>query len=714
MIFSKIGVPWKRKKLKVEKKIEDETDEIVTEVDEEFQTQLDNIPKLFHTVVPAGIKVCDEDHGYIKQTLSKEKYWRPAYIPQDGYPRQLSLDWTSHITAIGEIDIMQDIWKDSKNESIRKLSAQKTMLKANYKYQAKKGNEDSAQDNFIKAQDTENLLNEVHYDENDSFIVSNQLMIYGNSKKELDKVSESLEDTMSGYQIDIIPAYNRPLSAFLSMQPFNFDNRLKGVHRNMDRRALAASMPLLSAEGVFEGGIPFAINKNTGDLEFFSSFGNHELSSNNSRSSKKKIKVKNYNSGIIGVPGSGKSVLMKILEAREASLGNVYFRNIDIEGEMVVLTKKLGGTNIPIGPESKVIINPCAINFSEIELTDSDEELDFLKEKDKYEIFNRDGVTYVRFIPLLEKVNELLDLFKIIIVNDGELDNYEKNMLEKAIFHVFKEKGITTHPSSLFEENATILFENNQINQAVRKRKAEPTLSDINEYLVEHYMNDVEAGRVINGLAPFLHTGSKPMFDGQTYLGPTSDNDMNYKRVINFNISSIEEGPYRPVAFHIILNYIWEHWVKNPELALLNKKVFVDEIWQLIDNKQTVSFLEKLTRRSRKRNAGITWASQDFIRILENPYARALISSSFTMMFFELNSVDRQKVQESFPQINDGMLDILLNNPDTGEGILFVGDKPIWIQVNPSEREMLFVESNKAHLNSIKDAVTKTKDKFKA
>ncbi|MEC3378806.1 hypothetical protein P9Z98_26825, partial [Bacillus cereus] len=178
------------------------------------------------------------------------------------------------------------------------------------------------------------------------------------------------------------------------------------------------------------------------------------------------------------------------------------------------------------------------------------------------------------------------------------------------------------------------------------------------------------------------------------------ETQLNESRVVNFNISHLEEGFLKPIAFHVILNYIWEHWIKSPEHAIKRKVLYVDEMWQFIDYEQTVNFLEKVARRSRKRNAGMCWASQDFVRILENVKARGILQSTFSYFFLEQNKIDKKKIQENF-NLTAGELDIILNNPGKGEGIFRVGDSSVWIQTDPSDKEMMFIESNEAVLQEL-------------
>ncbi len=60
----------------------------------------------------------------------------------------------------------------------------------------------------------------------------------------------------------------------------------------------------------------------------------------------------------------------------------------------------------------------------------------------------------------------------------------------------------------------------------------------------------------------------------------------------------------------------------------------------------------------------------------------------------------RKKIQENF-NLTAGELDIILNNPGKGEGIFRVGDSSVWIQTDPSDKEMMFIESNEAVLQEL-------------
>ncbi|OUB76858.1 VirB4 family type IV secretion system protein [Bacillus thuringiensis] len=687
---------FKRKKKKVESTENEQQKERIEEQKEfekvrknEESSFMQNVPNYIDLISPEGIAIKAEDYGKIKQSLGTETYFRPMYIPRDGYPRKLKTNWINNILSMGEIDVVFDIHKVKKNEAIRLLQRQETTFRSNLSWQQKKGNIDQISDLQTKIADCNALMEEIQFNENDMYNVSSHVVLYETSKNGLDKSSEFLEDALSALSIKLTTAYSRIKKGYLSALPFG-QNHLRDATRNIDRRALSTFAPFISGSGRYHGGIPYGINRITGQKEFINSFGD-EL-----------YRPDNYNMGFFGVSGSGKSLAMKLKISREMPLANVYAGIIDPEGEFIKLTKILGGINLDIHEESGIVINPCAINYSEVPLDDKDdEELELLSKDDKIVIYEKNGKKYKRFVPIREKVNEILDFFDIVVRGKGGVENgldvFERNYLEEAIMHVFTELKITTHPDSLFEEG--IKEVNGRIIQS-QVRKKEPEILQIYQYIENRYKEAPDAKRLLHAIKPFLRTGSKPIFDGQTNLGSNVKQSLDESRLINFNISQLEEGFLRPIAFHVILNYLWEYFAKNPQHATRRKFIYCDEIWQFIDNEQTVAFFEKIARRIRKRHGGLCYASQDFVRLLRNPKSRGILTNSHTLLFLKQNKIDKEEVRRNF-DITEGELNILFGNPAKGEGILKTGDSSIWLRTDPSDEELLFIESNPAVLEEM-------------
>lgn len=647
-------------------------------------------PTVWDVIAPDGVGILDkdEDSGVIKQSFGSKTYFRPFYVPREGYPRKLRTNWLSQITSSGECDVMIDIQKIPKSSAVRMLQKQNTILKSNLFYQNKKGNQDQIRDIQTKIEDNEILADETQFSENDSYYVGILGIIYGETKRELDKYSEFLEDALSGSFFKIASTWGRVKKGFRSVTPLA-KNEIPDAMRNLDRRSLATFSPFISGSGKFNGGIPIGVNALTGQKEFYNAFGTAEN------------RPDNYNMAILGLSGSGKSLAMKLLLARETIGMNIYSRIIDVEGEFTKIVKRLGGTNITLSEESKIRINPLAINVTTIPYDAEDEELEDLSDSESRVIIEREGLQYIQFVPIREKINEVIDFFDIICRGKNQekpgLDVFESNFLEDVLKYLYTEDPrflYTTHPDSLFFEEAVI---QNDLIVQTKAKKPEPTISDTYTELVKRFGKDPRASRLLESIRPFKADGSKPIFDGQTYFGKNNNVDIHTTRLVNFNLKGMEEGFLRPIAYHVILNYIWEYFIKNAENELKKKIVYCDEYWTLIDNDQTVSFSEKLARRARKRNAGLRIGSQDVLRILENKKARGVIQNTYANLLFQQNQIDLAVMEESF-KLSRGERDLLFENPEKGEGIFRLGRSSIHIRTDPSKDEIDFIESNAAVL----------------
>lgn len=661
-----------------------------------------NMYQNFWSIIsPEGLGIANRDDDYftIKQSLGTKTYGRPFYIPPSGYPRLLQTTWFQKLINAGEVDLMVDIHKLTKNDALKMYQRQLTILESNLTVQLARGNKNVIQDTRTKMADINLLMEEVQLGYNDSFYFGVNGIMHADSLKDLNKMSDNLEDEMAGSFFKLITTYRRIKKGIRSVTPL-VRNEIPESLRNIDRRALTTLSPFISGSGRFNGGIPIGINRITGQKEFFNAFGTEEY------------RPKNYNMAIFGLAGSGKSLAMKLLMARETVGMGVYTRQIDVEGEFIEITRLLGGVNITLAEESDIRLNPLDINVSLLPIEDAlegnnniDEELEALEESDEKELIEKDGKVYVQFIPIREKINEALDFFDIVCRGKNQespgLTVFESNYLEEALKYLYTEDPrflFSTHPSSLFIVGAR------EVNGDIAQRKVKkemPTLSDVYQYLLESYKNEPEAKRLIHALRPFLRDASKPIFDGQTYFGKNVPTNLNKAKIVNFNLKHMEEGFLRPIAYHVILTYLWEDFAKAPEMIYYKKIINADEFATLIDNEQTVTFSEKLARRIRKRNGGFRIASQDFVKVARSPKARAILQNTQTFLLFEQNKIDLKELEETF-NLSRGEINIINNSPAKGEGILKQGNSAVWLRTDPSPGELQYVESNKAVLEERK------------
>lgn len=417
--------------------------------------------------------------------------------------------------------------------------------------------------------------------------------------------------------------------------------------------------------------------------------------------------------GIVGESGGGKSSSNKLKIAREVSILGFEHRSIDPDGEYVLLAKRLGQLNLTITANAKFVINPCAlslfetpldeetmtdINGNQLSTQEMEEQIRLNDEDGRQVVTHKDGTKYVQQVNIAQMTSNVKGFVNVILTSNGAEEKMhvgEEKRLEAAIDAVVDDLGITSDPNSLFENKAGMV---NDVYQD-RMPKPEPTLTDIYNKLVmqntdEDGQPSKKVERLLDALKLYLRDGKRPIFDGQTYFGKGRSALLNDYKYVNFNISQLE-GSIKRVAYYVITQYLWERWMKNPAKAMIKKVLDADEILQFIDDPEMSAFFEIIVRRDRKRNGSITWLTQDIERFQGSPQAKALVTNS-EFMFVLATKPEHRKLMKETVDLTDGALDILTGNPEPGEGILRQEGESIWIRTNPSQREMDFVESNRA------------------
>lgn len=661
-------------------------------------------PSLINIIGPSYWSSDDDmqDEFVIRENQSHRTYGFAAYIPQEGYPRMLDTTVFQELLAQKNVDLTLDIVPRSRNASMKDLARMQNNIRANAYFQEQKGQNFQLRDNIVKFEDIDSLLDQIQFDENREYDLATSLIVYGNSERDLRSNIDTVTDILGHKNISIYPFVKREKSGYFQTIPigarlYNIDD----IYRNVDRRSLSVMNIARNATGIFNQGIPIGINLATPsqNTEFLNIFGTDIH------------RPDNYNVGIVGSAGGGKSTANKLKIAREVSILGWEHRIIDPEGEYIALVQKLGGLSLTIRADADFVINPLAISTTETPL---DEEImrdalghqmspDEVEQEIKLQnngaqvIEHDDGEKFIKRNNISAAIENAKRFIDVLMTSEGDahLNVSESSRIGSAMSAIIKRMGITSDPDSLLENRAGHVG----THYYSRVPKPEPTLTDLYNELKaqntdEQGNEDPKVSRVLDALTPYLTTGSKPLFDGQTYFGRGLSQTLDDFKLINFNIHELQ-GSLRGVAYYVIEQYLWERWINNPAKALVKKVLDCDEILQFATTKQTFGFLENIVRADRKRNCSLTWMTQDFEPFKDNNNANALILNSEFMFFFKTGETYRKVLKETFG-LSDGALDILINQPDKGEGILREEGTDLWIQTNPSDDEWSFAESNKA------------------
>lgn len=654
----------KQKQARSKKRSENEPERIsLKEEEQKGDAFLNAVGTIEDFISPNGIDFHESSLGRLMDNAGKARYFRPFFISRTGYPREMSTGWLNNLLSAGDVDVMVHISKVPRKQAIRDLQKAITMLKANLRQERKRGNIDMEAEYQRMLNDAEILRDEISIGVNDIFYVSTQMMLFAPDEEELENRSAWLEDLLAGNQFTLRVPYERIIDGFKSVFPTG-QNFLKDTYRNLDRNALATFFPFASSEMRYTGGIPLGINVHTGNLVFYNPFAKH---------------LHNYNLCIFGVSGSGKSVTLKAICSRGIFEG-IRYAIIDPSGEYIPLARRLGGLVIRLSEETDVVINPCAMAPEIVE-----------------EVDEHGNIIEVRKVLIKEKISELLNCFNIMISGSGDqekgLNTFEADILEQAIRKVIERAGITEDPASLYEERQ---IEKNGVLFLEKQKKPEITISDIyNQIIADNTIEEngqkvlhEHARRLVAGIRPYLRGNSRGIFDGQTNFGRENAGlNFDNSRLIVFDISKLEEGFLKPLAFHVCLTYLWNDFVVRDRSV--KKCIAADEAWMLVDYPRTLTFLEKVARTIRKYTGQLIIASQDFQKFALNPTARSVIQNSDSVILLSQNELDRKNIQETY-QLSQGEMEVIMTNSDEvkGEGLFRMKGESVWLKVEISPDEM--------------------------
>lgn len=343
-----------------------------------------------------------------------------------------------------------------------------------------------------------------------------------------------------------------------------------------------------------------------------------------------RFSLENANEVVLGKSGAGKSFTIKLEIMRQFMLGAEVIV-IDPEGEYETLTPALGGEVVEFSSGSAIKINP-------FDLSDIYEEGE-----------NELGL----------KILSLHGLLKIIT---GDLDAEHEAILDRALIETYKSKGITTDPAT--------------------QKKQPPLMEDLYKILLG--MESKPARDIAYTLEKFIKGSASGIFNQQ------SNFQINNPLTV-FSIRNLEEA-LRPVAMHIILDFVWTKVKKS-----LKKRILIlDEGWYMMKYKDSASFVYSIAKRARKYFLGMTTATQDVEDFLKNEYGKAVLTNSSIQVLLKQGTAEVDMIAETF-YLSEGEKALLLS-ADVGEGLFFAGQNHVAMKVFAAPFEHELITSNPMEL----------------
>ena len=547
------------------------------------------------------------------------------------YPNEIWIGWLDEIlNAIGDVDISIQVQVADERNVIKYLTHKVTKLQSDLILFERQGNIEELHRLEENIQSFEKMRRDIQINNDKMFFIKISLRVNAESLEELNEKSKMLRDEFANKSCEIKPLYFKQLDALKETLPLN-NNIIKENNRNMTTGGLASMFPIARTKSSIKEGIYLGRDMFTGLPMNLETFGNE---------------LANANIAIFGIPGAGKSVTVKTMVGRTALI-NRRSAILDIEGEYVEQTEKLGGRVIKVRQGI-----PVGVNLFDIDIDEDD-----------------------GFIDIDSKVIEIRAIMYGIInkYENRSLKPHEIADIEKAVKEVYNEKEITKDIHSIYEKEGGKL--EGKITFGTIKKNM-PTLTDFHRVMKEKIRNKELAATLSN----FLSGSTLGIFDCQSTL---KIND----QIICFDISEIKDEIMR---YYVCL--VLTTWITNKYMATKERNeryVVVDEAWNLFKNKETSDFLENLARRARKKKVAMILATQNLSELRQNRQEESIINCCDTIILLKQSIGSIDEIMKFF-KLPSGTKDIL-TKARPGECILIRGGEVRAIKIDMTKFESKFI-----------------------
>lgn len=608
-------------------------------------------------IAPSGIDASNIDHLEIISNVTR--YARSFFV--SALPRMCTFpELFRDMYMFGDINtsiyinpILESKSQNDLNRTINELETERIVA-------ADRGNINRESSLAQKRMEAEQLRDEIAAGYNKLYEASIISTLFAYSLDDLNKYTKLLSTEVAKSLVGIKTAWGMQEDAFKSNLPL-MEDKIRKTH-TFDRRSMGTVFPFTTSEVGHPTGIPLGINKQTGVPILFDNFHSS---------------LTNYNMVIFAKSGAGKSVTMKTLISRSAVLMGIQSLALDAEGEYSIVAESLGGINVVLSPTSSTVINIFDLETEIVKDEITGRERLVLNVENKVEDVTQALLTMARGSTRSQEVNELT-----------------KQIIAESVSEEYASLGINGDPNSLYKTSAG----NVDGNMLGREKKEMPTIGSwyrrIQRKAEENKNPDYSFhySYLLKVMKQYIreYDGQMAYFDGQSTFDL-----LDGTLFINLDISQLEERFARPLAQQILLAWIWEKYVKkNSEdrERASKKRVIVDEAWMLLPYPEAVDFLNTMARRARKRNVSLAIISQRFQDFYEKPEAQAVLTSSDTKLFLAQDKSEIQYLKEVF-KLSEGEANFLVTC-FKGEGLLKVGADSAIIQINPTNKEFEFVDTN--------------------
>lgn len=616
-------------------------------------------PRIVDKISPVGIDFQKTHFIY------EDKYCCAITILK--YPTRVGLGWLSSITTMKKCTASIEVSVTNKeqllqslNKSINEFSSRELSNRTSHvdAVRYKRAKDDALE-----------MIDDIELKQSNVIYVTITIIVKADTLKELEFAKERVLSQLAGKQMRGAVMTNRQEAGLIAGSPYaeTPTELVKDYGRNMPTGSLAAGLPFYSS-GINDGkGIVLGVDGLDGMVNI------------DMWNSGKPDRV-NRNGVILGMPGTGKSTLVKKLFLNEFAKKRKVIV-IDPEQEYLGLARFAGSDGQIINPmTAQGLINPLEIKDdttlenaqSDLEIRKAKEEIDNAPSNDEKKLaeakLKKLQEEKSRLSnPLATQIRNLRTFFRLYL--KGLTEN-EMGLLEIEIEKTYNKKGIDwdTKPTNI-------------------RKDQYPTMSDLYETVEKSFKKDKreEYETLLIRLRPAALGADKIMFNGHTQVQAKAD-------FIVIDISELHNADdvIKRTQYWNILGWAWREIQKaratGEEILLC-----VDEVHMLIDpdTPEPLKKLKEFSKRIRKYNGGlwtITHSVVDMISPEAGSAGQALLDNPCYKFIFGTDGQNLEDLKRIFP-ITENEAN-LLEAKQRGRCILFAGSQKIDLKVKVSEKEL--------------------------
>ena len=454
-----------------------------------------------------------------------------------------------------------------------------------------------SRENGVMDRDIEDTLMSLESSEDHLLMTTIMVMSMSRSRRKLDDTIEEICGIARNGGADLKRMLFRQESGAMSILPLGV-NLDKELSVKLTTTGVAGFVPFTAVELLQTEGRPLYLGTNalTGNLVLAD-----------------RGRLENPNGLIIGIPGGGKSVSVKMEVALVWLITEDDIVITDPESEYRPLVEGLHGTVITISPSSRSYINPLDISFDELS-----------------ENYN-DAVT--------DKMDYVHTMVDLMLSSNEKLTDEEKSLIDWAGMEAYEEFSKDPRPENM------------------------PVLSTLRDLISD--LSSDEARHLAVKMYRFTD-GSASLFNHRTNVDVQN-------RLICFDIRELG-NQLRPVGMLAIQNFVWNRVFANRN-ANRTTRYMMDEFHIMLRNPQTAAYSLDMFKRFRKYNAIPTGITQNIGDIIHNRAVEAIFKDSQYIRILKLKKTEAEEIADLLDLSADEIR--FCTEAEQGSGLLAYGDKII-------------------------------------